>query len=567
MNRKTSRAANLPLATIAFLVLAFVEGQVAAQSPIIEPTLPKISETTAKGERRALHPDELPQVAIDSFQRFQRTDGPDDVFALGEFGLGWGGASLTEIIVRSNEAELRLYPDDCPFRYFYRKLSSKELKRLRQFVTDKAVDKLREYDSDVCDGVGYEYVHLTRNGGCRLRMNNPPDDEMRQWHKMPASDPDLVYGDLVSLFVGLTDLDRLKVKYFGTRLPAGLEVLFAHAKQEIRMVWANGDDIRVLVGEYQMWPQEWRALRNGKLGPRVDAPEGFPPAIGSGFFEASRDARDASATSKDSIPKNEPPHKIPREPKNRKEKPKEPKREFSVFDSSEPWQVRYGTGTIRGGRFGEGKPATWILGKGQNPEKLFDQPIDNQLVTPDGHYLVGTLDAKLICYDLTKRKMVPIADAEAANSFEAIHYLPAQKRVLLVRPPRQELRLPLRRSAYEWHPVAYRLLDPVTGKTTELKYVDVAKCLRQPMKRPWQATGKPGVIWMAYTGATDSDGCLGRFDTRELRLCGWTSIDSLAFDNDHCWIDEAAKKIYIVFRGHLLRVPLPDDVFKDWPEP
>jgi len=49
------------------------------------------------------------------------------------------------------------------------------------------------------------------------------------------------------------------------------------------------------------------------------------------------------------------------------------------------------------------------------PEKLFDEPIVHYLVTPDSHYLVGTLKATLICYDLEKRKMAPIRDAEAVS--------------------------------------------------------------------------------------------------------------------------------------------------------
>ena len=100
----------------------------------------------------------------------------------------------------------------------------------------------------------------------------------------------------------------------------------------------------------------------------------------------------------------------------------------------EPWQVNWGNKTIYGGRLNSREWGTWICEEGHEPKRLLEGAIAHQLVTPDNHWLVGTIDKKLICFDLIKRKMSPIEDAEAVNSFYAIDYLPTQKQVLLVCP-------------------------------------------------------------------------------------------------------------------------------------
>jgi hypothetical protein len=50
---------------------------------------------------------------------------------------------------------------------------------------------------------------------------------------------------------------------------------------------------------------------------------------------------------------------------------------------------------------------------------------------------------------------------------------------------------------------------------------------------------------------------LGEFDTKKFYFFGWTKIDSLEFDSDSMWIDDSSKKVYIVFRGQLVQMPLP----------
>jgi hypothetical protein len=498
------------------------------QSPIIEPKVPTISETTAEGKRRTVAPVHVSNLEIELYQRFQRTDAPDELFAIDVLSHPHGERELTEIIVRGQEAELRLYPDDCSIRYFQRKLKADELAQLRRFVADKTVDRLPDYTTDICDGVEYGYFHLTKEGGSRLGINNPPRrDDPKDWPSPPAG---RVYGELVELFENLANPEKLSVKYLNRRILPALDVMYAHPRHEIRAVWAKGEDVRVLVSEFGMTGQQWRSLRDGKLGPVIEQPDAFPP-------DAFLDPGEGGSFGLD-----------------------------QMCDDCQPWQVRWGRKSIRSGSLRRPwmPPATWICEQGQEPIRLLDGPISHQLVTQDGHWLVGTLDDKLICYDLVKRKTVPIDSPETAARFYALDYLPISKKVLLVRPwpegPREPSPLP---RGYGLLPPKCRLLDPATGTTGEAKDTGDAKYLRQRMHRAFQATSQPGVVWVS-SGERVVYTMLGRFDMQTLRFRNSIPIDSLDFDSDQVWVDESTRRIYVVYRGHLLRLPLPKEVYDDW---
>ena len=76
--------------------------------------LPKISETTTEGKRRTVAPDAVMPLEIELYQRFQRTDAPDELFAVRSGPDG----ELIEVLIFGEEGELRVYPDDSRFGTF-----------------------------------------------------------------------------------------------------------------------------------------------------------------------------------------------------------------------------------------------------------------------------------------------------------------------------------------------------------------------------------------------------------------------------------------------------------------
>jgi hypothetical protein len=78
----------------------------------------------------------------------------------------WGSDGDYVIEVRPKRTVARFAGKPC-------QLAPAALERLRSFVRTYRVEDLGPLDTAVFDGIQYEYVHLTRDGGRRVFMNNP----------------------------------------------------------------------------------------------------------------------------------------------------------------------------------------------------------------------------------------------------------------------------------------------------------------------------------------------------------------------------------------------------------
>ena len=94
-------------------------------------------------------------------------DGPSEIFALLS---NWGNAGHICIRVRDDTATLSFHDHG---KEFQRKVSAEELAAIRGFLEQERIDFLPAYTPSVLDGVHYTFVHLARDGGYRVYMNNP----------------------------------------------------------------------------------------------------------------------------------------------------------------------------------------------------------------------------------------------------------------------------------------------------------------------------------------------------------------------------------------------------------
>jgi len=202
-----------------------------------------------------------------------------------------------------------------------------------------------------------------------------------------------------------------------------------------------------------------------------------------------------------------------------------------------------------------------LFEEGREPVKIFDSAIRNQILSSDGRWLVGQLDGRLIRFDLTDRHLMPDADLATVRAFLPLRWIEPLKKVLLVH--------------HEWTPVGrsdnsrFRLLDPATGKVEEPAHPVEPQVWLQSIRRPFQASRQPGVVWVAFhdqprygrSGYT----MVGRYDVKEFEFKAWTRVETLQFDSDTMWVDEDAGSIYAIDGGRLFRVPLNREVYKDWP--
>jgi hypothetical protein len=100
------------------------------------------------------------------------------------------------------------------------------------------------------------------------------------------------------------------------------------------------------------------------------------------------------------------------------------------------------------------------------------------------------------------------------------------------------------------------LLNADTGKLDRVEG-DFGPLLYQSQDRkPLQPTRKPHVFWVAshdFRGHTQ----FGIYDTKSFTFKALARWPDIEFESNGMWVDENEKKIYFVYGGRLLSLPLP----------
>lgn len=203
-------------------------------------------------------------------QEMQRPDAPDEIYTFIE--ESWGGGTVYVLRVSGVRAQLmsrwlsgfQFFPTELHFpetSYRYCYVVPAELQALRQFVSKYRIEELPEWDMGVCDGVQYEYLHLTKAGGVRVFMNNPG----------LLYSAGTVYDLLPRYFLKFIEKHKMRTQDQVNEYPPGIEVLL---RRHVQKVWKQGNDMRVLVekrnGEYR---RVWHSFHDGKLGETVVEPD------------------------------------------------------------------------------------------------------------------------------------------------------------------------------------------------------------------------------------------------------------------------------------------------------
>jgi hypothetical protein len=99
----------------------------------------------------------------------------------------------------------------------------------------------------------------------------------------------------------------------------------------------------------------------------------------------------------------------------------------------------------------------------------------------------------------------------------------------------------------------YYLVDPATGiarlVTGEFKPLMYSQ-------RFLQATEKPDEFWAAISDEKKNQTQIGRYSLKDFSFKPTMTVPQLTFDSKAIWVDAAQKKVYVVYKGQLLRLPL-----------
>jgi hypothetical protein len=94
----------------------------------------------------------------------------EEVYALLSAGY-WGDAGQIVLRIRGGSATLT-YATRAADKY-ERPFTPDELQKLREFVAASSIENLGPLDTRASDGMQFEYVHVSSDGGRRVFMNNP----------------------------------------------------------------------------------------------------------------------------------------------------------------------------------------------------------------------------------------------------------------------------------------------------------------------------------------------------------------------------------------------------------
>jgi len=393
-------------------------------------------------------------------------------------------------------------------------LTDSEFEELNSFTSRQDVEDLgpESYSERNMNGnSNYEYLRLRKEGGRRIVI-----DDLRREPKNPT-----LREEISGLFYRLSRSGEFTTRYdFEDKIP-GVEVVLADNKRSVLKVCAEGGEMRALIKEkgveYRQGGAnagpEWREISSGKPGEVRDEP--------SACHKLNRPS---------SAPKNATVINL---------------NSFSQPSQSDEAQFYATDGEDAG---------IWKVVEGIEPVRIVSGNYSQPVITPDGKWLVAVKhvideDRRLIRRNLESGEEFAVTPTQSAFSYR-LAYVAAHGKVLLKRLDSYSLE-----GKFDSGNESY-LLDPETGTVQPVK--GEFRPLSSPLSRAPQSAGAPNLFWAAIYDVEKEAGMkFGRYDSKNFAFTSLLEFPGLTLKDDDIWIDDASGKIWFVYRGHLLRLSLP----------
>lgn len=469
--------------------------------------------------------------------------------------------------VPGGRSEVRLYKDRAIFRYYendarYRErdLTKKEYEGLQELLLRENIDALKPVIGD-CDETGClasEFVMFGRDGGRRVYFEN--------FRRIPA------LAKLWSTFESFQKGD-FKLHYVLADKIAGLEVLLADDRMPVRAVWKNGGDVRVVAEDKARGEEiikEFRDTAIGAIGKEIEEKPADKEAIIRSFQQRLSEAKYA--------------HLSWRKFENGRlgVSAAQPADAAFLYDAQQVketqgidpaprgWQVRSGSGEIRVGHYLGG---LFRISPGQDPVELKTGYYQKPIVSADGKWVVASKTEEkpepfngIVRVNLqtgreyafgvtTTERMFPVAfvnshnqvlvfsgpagySADAEDSGEMNDYKPRYFRGAEELPATPQ----------------YYLANPATGTIKSVK--GEFRPLEHQTYRPLQPTGNPGEYWAAIYDKGTRSTTIGRYSDKTFTFKPVLNLPDIELNSMDIWVDGPGEKVYFVYEGHLLAVPM-----------
>jgi HEAT repeat protein len=473
-------------------------------------------------------------------------NGPEEIYALGR---AYEPKTFTGAVIRirGGKAEISVYED--PARWSYRQLTPVELEELKSFTARQEVEDLGpedvSWDLKNLPAYGYlrdrppfyEYLRLNKGGGRRIIICS-----MRRAPKNPT-----LHEELGGMFHKLTDSGEFKVRFALEDKIPGLDVMWADKKQPVLSVCREKDELRVLAGN------PFAYFFKGLNAPAM--PEWFKRAFAPalvGWLKGDREPAlpEWRIFTKDGIGAVAPDTPGCRRSASVTLDPA-PRGVFQAFagfttqitisqdDSEKVYTVP------------EGKDrGVWKAEPGRDPVKLLDDAYQSVLALPDGKWLVGRKVnneegkgvEQLVRHNLRTNEAFPIAFSREGDH-RPLSFSEEHGKVLIV----DGDALSPQANGY--------LLDIETGATQAVS--GDFRPIANNGTLNLQPADKPNEFWAAVFDPEKKATIVGRYDAKLFAFTPLIQLPELRLDSSGVWVDQTAGRLWMVYRGCLLRLPLP----------
>lgn len=435
--------------------------------------------------------------------------------------------------IYQNKAVFSWEEDDA--RYFERELSDSEFGYLKSFFASNDVGNLPPFLSCLNGCGADQLLMLGKAGGRRVFVAASPKPQF--------------FNNLEQLFEDMQK-PAAKLHYWLEKDIAGSQILFADKDLQAVAVWKNGDDLRVLINNTQREEQIDSELEKLAEADQENENLGYSEAMILDRKRRSQRAFESYSWHKFAGNKLGDFSTQPAGVNFIRQIDMSQLDEYYVSSSAKAGNVE-----IRSG----GESLYKVVGG--RSTKILSGYYRNPVISSNGRWVVLTKyveeenAAVIVRVNLQNNRETRVKFDANFRFAKPLSFISSANKVLLVAGNAIDYQSDSIKKG------KYFLLDTETGTVQATK--GEFRPFMQETFRQLQKTANADEVWAAIPDESKKETQIGRYNTKTFDFKAVLTVPQISFDSMNMWVDETINKVYIVYNGQLLSVPLRKEETKE----